>query len=88
MGSEWIDDCIPTTAEGTFHPRRATIHASRVRHGRYTRLTVRFRAGSKMWDKGSILYVDHYRLKHYSGKYFIWLRTSSSRSARLVPQSS
>ena len=73
-GKIWIDDCIPDTAGGTFHGRPATIHASRVRTGHYTRMTVSFRAGDRMWDEGTTRYVDRYRLQHLSGRYFTWMR--------------
>jgi hypothetical protein len=42
--------------------RRATVLAFRVRKGRFTRMTVRYRAGDEGWNPGHTLYVDHYRL--------------------------
>ena len=72
-GKIWIDDCIPTTAQGIFHSHRAHVHASRVRNGHFTRMTVRYRGGSQLWNAGTRLYVDRYRLAHYSGHYFTWL---------------
>ena len=44
----WVDDGIPTVATGTFHGYRSSIHASRVRHGRFTRMTVRYRKSGKI----------------------------------------
>ena len=43
----WINDGIPSMAEGTFHPYRATVRAFRVRNMRFTRLTVRYRQDGK-----------------------------------------
>ena len=44
----WIDNGIPNNAQGTFFAHRATVQAYRVRKGRFTRLTIRFRQqGSK-----------------------------------------
>jgi hypothetical protein len=73
VGTFWINDGIPYMAAGTLHPHRATLDATRVRHGRYTRLTVRFRAGSRVWDKGDTLYVNRYRLSRAPGDYgYMW----------------
>ena len=73
VGKIWIDDCIPTTAEGTFHGRRVTINASRVRSGHYTRMIVRFRGGERMWEAGTILYTVRYRLSRFMSS-FTWDR--------------
>lgn len=44
----WIDNGIPNNAQGTFFAHRATVQAYRIRKGRFTRLTIRFRQqGSK-----------------------------------------
>jgi hypothetical protein len=39
-GADWIDDCRPDCADGTFTPHAATLNAFRPRSGRFTRLTV------------------------------------------------
>jgi len=51
VGTLWINDCIPSTADGTWRGHRATVSASRVRNRHFTRLTVRFRddAEAKTW---------------------------------------
>ena len=40
-GADWIDDCRPDCAEGTFTPHAATVNAFRPRGGRFTRLTLK-----------------------------------------------
>jgi hypothetical protein len=39
-GADWIDDCRPDCADGTFTAHAATVNAFRPRHGRFTRLTM------------------------------------------------
>jgi hypothetical protein len=39
-GADWIDDCRPDCAGGTFTAHRATVNAFRPRRGRFTRLTI------------------------------------------------
>jgi len=74
VGKIWLDDCIPDTAGGTFHGRHAHIRVFRVRHGHYTRLTVSWRAGHRIWDAGTILYTWKYRLTHWYSGDLIWMR--------------
>jgi hypothetical protein len=71
VGTYWLDDFIPSAAEGTYHPHRAVVTVSRVRHGRFTRMVVRFRGGSRVWDPGSSLYVEHHRLTRLP-EWFVW----------------
>jgi hypothetical protein len=40
-GADWIDDCRPDCADGTFTAHKATVNAFRPRGGRFTRLTIR-----------------------------------------------
>jgi hypothetical protein len=40
-GADWIDDCRPDCADGTFTAHKATLNAFRPRGGRFTRLTIR-----------------------------------------------
>jgi hypothetical protein len=39
-GADWIDDCRPDCADGTFTAHQATVNASRPRANRFTRLTI------------------------------------------------
>jgi hypothetical protein len=39
-GADWIDDCRPDCADGTFTAHAATVNAFRPRDGRFTRLTM------------------------------------------------
>lgn len=71
-GTFWINDGRPNMAQGTLHPHRATLKATRVRHGHYTSLTIRYRGGSRGWDKGDILHVDRLRLTLTSGSGYSW----------------
>jgi hypothetical protein len=40
-GADWMDDCRPDCADGTFTAHAATVNAFRPRGGRFTRLTVK-----------------------------------------------
>jgi hypothetical protein len=40
-GADWINDCRPDCADGTFTAHAATVNAFRPREGRFTRLTVK-----------------------------------------------
>jgi len=44
----WIDNGIPSVAKGTWHRYWGSINASRVRNGRFTRMTVRYRKDGKL----------------------------------------
>jgi len=46
-GTVWIDNGIPNAAQGTFHGYRGSISASRVRGGRFTRMTVRWQQNGR-----------------------------------------
>jgi hypothetical protein len=46
-GLLWIDNCLPSCASGTFRPTRVSLQASRVLNGRYTRLLLIYRVGSR-----------------------------------------
>jgi hypothetical protein len=39
-GADWIDDCRPDCAGGTYTAHKATVNAFRPRGGRFTRLTI------------------------------------------------
>ncbi len=71
-GKYWVNDGIPSTAEGTLHGHRAKLHAFRVREGRYTRLTVRWYGGDTALESGMTLHVDRYRLGWNS--HYMWVR--------------
>src|SRR5947209_6570154 len=42
VGTIWLDDCIPNCAAGTYHSHDGSVYASRVRHGHFTRMKLRF----------------------------------------------
>ncbi len=63
-GVAWLDNCDPSCAEGTYHAHRARVRVARNRHGRYTRMTIRFRWGSG-WR------TDRRLLRHTTG-YWYW----------------
>jgi hypothetical protein len=44
----WIDNGVPSVAKGTFYRYRGSINASRVRDGRFTRMTVHYRKDGKL----------------------------------------
>jgi len=48
VGALRMHDCIPSAAEGTLDGYRATIDASRLSNGRFTRMTVRCRRARDM----------------------------------------
>ncbi len=47
VGVNWINDCHSGCATGSFDPHAATIVLRRVRHHRFTRMTIRSRWGSR-----------------------------------------
>lgn len=68
----WIDDGIPNEAQGTFHAHRAMVFAFRNHDGRFTRMTVTFRGGDKIWNAGTKLYVEHFGLKKSTPGAYFW----------------
>jgi hypothetical protein len=48
VATVWVDNGIPNVAQGTYHGFGGTLHASRVRDGRFTRLTVHYRVAGKL----------------------------------------
>jgi hypothetical protein len=46
-GIVWLDNGIPDEASGTFYPHNVSVRASRVRSGRFTRLLLTYRLGSR-----------------------------------------
>lgn len=68
----WIDDGIPNEATGTFHAHRARVLAFRNHDGRFTRMTVKFRGGDKIWNGGKKLYIEHYSLKKSTPDAYFW----------------
>ncbi len=65
-GADWIDDCRPDCADGTFTAHKATVNAFRPRGGRFTRLTI------TSSDRGKPL-VSHLKLERESGNLFYGL---------------
>ena len=70
-GTYWISDFIPYAAAGMLHPHTVVIIVSRVRNGHFTRVTFRYRAGDRGWDKGDELHVEHWKL-HRLIDYYTW----------------
>lgn len=64
VGKDWINDCKPSCGGGSFDPVRARVQASKVRNGRFRRLTIRFRYHGR-WR------VDR-RVLHYTPDYYFW----------------
>lgn len=79
VGTIWTNDCIPSTAEGTWHGRRATIDASQVRKGRYVTMTIRFRGDPVKSDADTTLHVERYRLSWSSTWRFYWGSVAGER---------
>ena len=52
--------------------RPATIRAFRVRHGRFTRMTVRYHAADDGVGLGTKLFVDRYRLSRNAPNIYAW----------------
>lgn len=59
-GVVWLDDCEPDCADGTFHARPARVHVFRPRHGRFTRMTLKYRYRGHR-------YVDRRAVHHQPG---------------------
>lgn len=67
-GFAWLNDCRPDCARGHFSPHRAMVRARRPRHGRFTRMTIKFRyAGRYRYDHRSLA---HSPPSEYDGEYF------------------
>jgi hypothetical protein len=54
-GVEWLDNCKPNCAQGTYFPQPVELAASRLTDGRYTRLILRFPDGA---------HTEHLTLEH------------------------
>jgi hypothetical protein len=65
-GTLWTNDCTPTTADGTWHGRRTSVTVTRVRNGRFTRMTLRYRGSEISDESGGRLHVVRYRLERAS----------------------
>jgi hypothetical protein len=70
LGYAWINNCRPSCAGGRFSKHRATVRVRRPRHRIFTRMTIRYRYGSRH-------YVDHRALRHipassYYPGYYEW----------------
>jgi hypothetical protein len=59
-GQVWLDDCDPSCAEGTFHPRAVRVRVFASHGGHFRRLTLRFRWHGKRQ-------VDRRRARHFTG---------------------
>jgi hypothetical protein len=47
VGTVWIKSCVPDCAGSPFYSHRLTITATRVRHGYFTSMTLRYPYGGK-----------------------------------------
>jgi len=43
VGVDWLNNCRPDCARGSFRPHPVALHLDRVRHARFTRMVIRFR---------------------------------------------
>lgn len=68
-GADWLNDCRPDCAEGSFYPHRATVRLSRVRHGHFTQMVVKAK-----FDNRHL--VDRRRMVHTSYGYYSWVIVS------------
>ena len=57
VATVWVDNGIPNVAQGKFHGFGGTVHAYRIRDGRFTRLTVHYRKAGKL--KAWSLALEH-----------------------------
>jgi hypothetical protein len=46
-GWDWLNNCRPDCARGSFHRFRALVRARRPRHGLFTRMTIKTRIGGR-----------------------------------------
>jgi hypothetical protein len=69
-GPIWLNDCEPNCAYGSFHKARSTVRARRVRHGRFTRLIVRYRdGGHRRVLRRALAYAPPWE---YGDGYYYW----------------
>lgn len=64
IGTVWIDNGIPNEAQGTFFGHAGSISASRVRGGRFTRMTIR-------WEQGGSTHSQALKLVR-NGSDWLW----------------
>jgi hypothetical protein len=64
-GVQWVNNCRPGCALGSFHPHAATVILRRVRHNRFTRMWVKAKRGSR-----SVIEIR--KLLRLSGGFYIW----------------
>jgi Glycosyl hydrolase family 76 len=58
VGLLWIDSGVPSCGSGTFRRRRVSVQASSVRNGRYTRLLLVYRSGTRrVYELGKLKHV-------------------------------
>jgi hypothetical protein len=72
-GYAWINDCRPYCAAGHFHKHRATVRATRPRHGLFTRMTIVYRYGGRRGhDRRVLEHTPPYSSegKRYPGFYY------------------
>jgi hypothetical protein len=61
-GVDWINNCDPSCADGYFYAHPARVLATRVRHGKFTRLKIRYRYGSRaLTDRRALRGIGHGR---------------------------
>jgi hypothetical protein len=65
-GRMFVNDCVPDCAGGTFSHWRAVIRASRVRKGRFTRL-------SASYERAGATVTSRWKLHFSSPSYAYWL---------------
>jgi hypothetical protein len=66
VGTVWIDNGIPNEALGTFYGYHGSVTATRVRGGRYTRMTVR-------WKQNGRTHREALKLAHaFVGSGWFW----------------
>jgi hypothetical protein len=67
-GWDWLNNCRPDCAEGSFHRFRAIVLARRPRHGLFTRMTIKTRIGGRWRYDHRIL--DYSPPERYGGEEF------------------
>jgi hypothetical protein len=63
-GVDWLNDCDPDCAAGTFSAVPATVRLGAVRHNRYTHMTIRYEyQGRSTTDR---------RTLRKTGRFYVW----------------
>ncbi len=61
VGTIWLNNCSPDCSRGEFRSVRGTVKLTKPKHGRFTRMTLRFNLrGEAVTDQRKLRHIDTY----------------------------